>query len=324
MNERGLDLLEQYELECTLTRKGRGAILCETNRGLKLFRECSQSEERVGKEAWVLGALYEKGFFVDRYVKTRDGELIAKNESGDRGTLKDWYGGRECDVKSIPDILRGTAMLANIHKALGSLSVSEAAGGFHREDLLGEMEKHTRELKRARHFIRSSRKKSGFELLVMKNFDQVFQEASQVLEEMEKEPFQIPYQLRHGDYTYHNLLIENGKMAVTNFGHLCMGFQVRDLYHFMRKVMEKQNFNVPLGNQMLELYQQIRPLTGEEMRCLYLLFSYPEKFWKQMNYYFNSNKAWIPERNVEKLKNIEKQTPCRRNFLQQVFQNQKK
>ena len=29
--------------------------------------------------------------------------------------------------------------------------------------------------------------------------------------------------------------------------------------------------------------------------------NYPEKYWKQLNYYYNANKAWIPDKNVEKL-----------------------
>ena len=180
MNERGLELLEQYELEIVAVRKARGAILCETNQGLKLWRECGQSEERISQEAWALSELSQRDFLVDRYVKTGEGKLIASDDFGGRYTLKDWYGGRECDGKSLPDILNGTAQLAKLHKAFRQMEPGPELGRFHTEDLTAEMEKHTRELKRARQFIRNSRKKSGFELLVMRNFDTVFQEATQV------------------------------------------------------------------------------------------------------------------------------------------------
>ena len=37
MNDRGLKVLEQYELEIFSTRRGRGSYLCETSQGLKLL-----------------------------------------------------------------------------------------------------------------------------------------------------------------------------------------------------------------------------------------------------------------------------------------------
>ena len=55
------------------------------------------------------------------------------------------------------------------------------------------------------------------------------------------------------------------------------------------------------------------------MRCLYYMFLYPEKYWKQINFYYNANKAWIPARNIEKLRSLEEQQPVRNRFLEQIF-----
>lgn len=51
---------------------------------------------------------------------------------------------------------------------------------------------------------------------------------------------------------------------------------------------------------MLRVYQEIMPLSEEERDYLAIRFSYPEKFWKLINSYYHSNKAWIPEKDVEK------------------------
>ncbi len=58
---------------------------------------------------------------------------------------------------------------------------------------------------------------------------------------------------------------------------------------------------------------------SKEMRCLYYMFLYPEKYWKQINFYYNANKAWIPARNIEKLRSLEEQQPVRNRFLEQIF-----
>ena len=39
MNDRNTEVLEQYEMEVSSARRGRGAWICETDRGLKLLRE---------------------------------------------------------------------------------------------------------------------------------------------------------------------------------------------------------------------------------------------------------------------------------------------
>ena len=45
---------------------------------------------------------------------------------------------------------------------------------------------------------------------------------------------------------------------------------------------------------------------------------YPEKYLKQINFYYNANKAWIPERNITKLKNLEEQEENKNAFLNKI------
>ena len=42
---------------------------------------------------------------------------------------------------------------------------------------------------------------------------------------------------------------------------------------------------------------------------------YPEKLWKIVNFYYNSGKAWIPEKNQEKLDRLLEQEAARKKFL---------
>lgn len=42
----------------------------------------------------------------------------------------------------------------------------------------------------------------------------------------------------------------------------------------------------------MEEYNKINSLNSEEYTILKIMLSYPEKFWKIINYYYNSNKAW--------------------------------
>ena len=52
---------------------------------------------------------------------------------------------------------------------------------------------------------------------------------------------------------------------------------------------------------------------------MYHRFAYPEKFWKIVNFYYNAPKAWIPEKNLEKLEKVVSQEKAKMNFLKEVF-----
>ena len=55
MNEKGLVVLEQYELDVRNARRGRGSFLVDTDRGLKLLTEYSGTEGRLEFQAEVMG-----------------------------------------------------------------------------------------------------------------------------------------------------------------------------------------------------------------------------------------------------------------------------
>ena len=88
-----------------------------------------------------------------------------------------------------------------------------------------------------------------------------------------------------------------------------------DFYQFFRKIMEKQSWNRKLGMEMLHAYQQVRPLGDAEFEDFCIRLAYPEKFWKLANHYFNSRKAWIPEKSLQKLEMLDMQEKKRREFV---------
>lgn len=198
------------------------------------------------------------------------------------------------------------------------------------EPLETELERHNRELQRARNYIRGKRKKSEFELCVIGNYNMFYEQAVQAVEGLkglweETRAASLdgedskPLYLCHGDLDQHHLLMGDGYTAIIEYNRMHLGVQSTDLYRFMRKVMEKHNWNVDLGRSMMDAYERVLDMGSKEMRCLYYMFLYPEKYWKQINFYYNANKAWIPARNIEKLRSLEEQQPVRNRFLEQIF-----
>lgn len=51
-------------------------------------------------------------------------------------------------------------------------------------------------------------------------------------------------EISHGSYTYHNVLIGGKDTYVVNFDRYKNECQISDLYQFIRKVMEKYNWEI--------------------------------------------------------------------------------
>ena len=324
MNEKYTEVLVQYELELVSARRGRGAWICETNQGLKLVREYKGTVKRLEFEEYVLAFVQEKGYpLVDRYVRNKEGYLVSPAEDGTRYIVKDWFSDRECNLKDSGEVLRAVGQIAGLHKILREIPFEEEwnMGSILAEPAGQEMERHNREMRRAKNFIRGKQKKTEFELSVIGSFSHFYSQAQeackgmgQIGNEGENEQF-----LSHGDVNQHHVLITPQGIAMIEFNKLHFGLQIEDLYHFMRKAMEKHDWNITLGLSILDVYDRVLPMTEKDRKRLYYLLLYPEKYWKQINFYYNTNKAWIPAKNVEKLKNLEEQEENKGKFLSRIY-----
>lgn len=70
---------------------------------------------------------------------------------------------------------------------------------------------------------------------------------------------------------------------------------------------------------MLDAYQNKRRLTPIEWRSLQLRLMYPEKFWKIINFYYNSRKSWVSGRNYEKLESLINQERQKEKLIEKLF-----
>ena len=326
MNDRGLSILEQYNLKVKNTYRGRGSLICETDQGLKLIKEYNNSKLKLAFQNKVLKQIRQLGYeWVDLILENTDGEIISKDKEDIPYIVKNWYNGLECDTKSEPNILKAVETMARFHKMMKITPEAEGINIIH-NDIKEEFAKHNRELKKVQNFIRDKRKKNEFEISFMREFHVFFAQGQEVFEKLNNSNYQVlkeeamkEGQICHGDYNHHNVLFIREGVAVTNFDRCEYDIHVGDLYNFMRKIMEKNNWNEPLGKNILESYNKVHSISNDELMNLYYRLSYPEKFWKMANHYYNSNKAWIPGKNVEKIKRLVKQDKSRNEFLEKML-----
>ena len=313
MNEHSLEVLEQFNIVVEKTTRGRGSYLVWSDKGLFQLFEYNGTEARLSFESKLLSYIVETGFeYVDEIYRTKEGELSCKDYAGTKYILKKCFNGKECDIKKHSDIVKAVETLANLHRLLEHIKDEELRTyDVNSLCLLEEYKKHNRELKRVRSFIRNKNRRTKFEYDILGCFEEYHGyaiDATCALEEsgygLLREQALKNFSICHGTYNYHNVLLVDNDIAVVNFNHANVNLQLEDLYFFLRKVMEKHDWDVKIGSQIIDKYSSIKPISNSEWQVLKILLMYPEKYWKILNQYNNSRKSWIPDKNVEKLQAV--------------------
>ena len=329
VNDRALAVLEKYELEVLRSWKGRGAILCETKAGIKILKEYKGSPEHLAIQQQMLIEMKKKGFCnIEEIIPTKDGEFLAKDEDMNSYYLKDYFEGKECNIREVSDCCRMAEEMAKIHVAM-ELPEFVKEKGISPYSLPAEFEKHNRELRHVRKYLKSKRQKNEFEYYLYQNFNLFLQKAEQILAEVKENSRFFSEDkliekgtLCHGDFQHHNVLFCGNEVFFINFEKYTLDHPMRDFSLFFRKMMEKHNWHEDTGRKVLQSYQKVKPFSEEDKIQLYYRLSYPEKFWKIVNFYFGASKVWIPAKNMEKLGKIIQQEKEKNLFLESFFREQ--
>ncbi len=340
MEDRSQEILQRYDFRIYNTYRTRGAYVLDTDQGQKLLCCYEGSDSRMEFEDLIKQQIVDHGYEnIDVFVRNNQGAIITSNLVGEKFFVKEWFDGEECSLKKEDKILLAVRNLARLHLCMQHIELTEEyKSAFSQSDLTVTLEKRTRELKRVKTYIRERKQKSEFEVYYLTICEKFYKDAIKAMELLKEIPYATMRAnaiqegiLCHGSYTYHNIFLLNEKsqgvvckaaeidneeaVATTNFEKAECGLQLFDLYYFLRKAMEKNDWNNELGLHILDEYKKYHTLGKDDLRLLYVLLLYPEKFWKITNYYYNSKKSWIPQKNVQKLQILGDQMENKRLFL---------
>lgn len=325
-----MEVLEQFGISAYRTMRGRGAFICETNRGTVLLRETTSKEEKYAKEDYITMEVKRAGYDkVDTFIRTKDGNLLAEDSDKKKYYLKKWYDAVECDVKKYRDVMDAAGAIARMHVGLEKVKMPESVeGGFNIPVSMGLEERYQRkmrEMKSLKNYLRKKKKKSVFERTVYETMEQFIKEGNDTIESLAASGYSAFYEkiqkekiIAHGSCNHHNILNGKGYVAVVNFERAAINVPITDLYDFMRKILEKYNWDIKLAYGIISEYDRIRTISDDEVNVLAHLFAFPEKYFKILDHYYNSSKAWLPDKDVEKLDVALKQNEARLRFVESL------
>ena len=75
MYDRGLSILEQYDLTATNTYRGRGSLICNTQQGLVLIKEFQGSAKKLVQQEVLQRQLETGELLIDTVYANQEGQL---------------------------------------------------------------------------------------------------------------------------------------------------------------------------------------------------------------------------------------------------------
>ncbi len=319
LNEKYQMLLDQYDICVNRLKRGRGGILCFTNCEVYALAQTSFSEERLHSVSEWTKMLRTAGFpCTDQYILNKNGYFLSYDKYYESFAMRKTFSGSDCDIHSLRDLKAAASILGRLHKSSADLSFSSDNLRKYTSIYKHYQHKYS-ETKSIGRFIRGKKNKGAFEYQFMEHFSEFQKQMEMALEFLYRF---VPSTAGwcHGAYNHHNIIMTDSGPSIIHFEHFFYGYPILDLYYFLRKVLEKNDYRFPYCETILRSYAKEFPLSLQDFRCLYGLLLFPEKFWKISNQYMSHKKHWVSPRYINKLEEFTLSKELRTIFLEKYVQ----
>lgn len=305
MAEKMAEVYGAYDLQINQVMRGRGAFLLRTDKGVFQLKPMEESPGRLKAEYEFKEGLVELSFdSIDYCVKNKDEELYTCDRYGNPYVMRRFFVGRECNPLNMQDVVAGVKNLAKLHR-VGRAAFEKTERDVHIR-VTGDFKKKNQGLKRVNNYILRQKSKREFELKYLKTYDYFYQQGVNCQLEYERlgceEKGGCHLGYCHGMYNHHSLIMTGEENVGTiSFDKFYLGNQMDDLYHYSRKMVEKNDYSFNVLTNILDEYNRENPLSHEDYEYIYINYCYPEKLYKLANQYMNGSKNWLSPKLLEKM-----------------------
>jgi CotS family spore coat protein len=288
----------------------KDSLIIVTQQGRKLVRKLPFSAERLKFVHYAKEHLVSNGFAcVDRYLLTLSGNpcFIYNNNCH---VIVDHPTGREINLDNDNDVKRAAAALADLHKA--SRGFKAPQGCMIQDDLDKLPMFFSKRLDDIRKMKRQAQKGKGrFDQMVVRYADRFIESGEKAKEELISSGYgSIVERTRreqsfcHHDFTHNNILMDGEKATVINFEYCCYEIRIYDIANFIRRKMRKCGWDISKAGIILDSYNSIDMIGGDELAVMGAILRFPQKFWRVVNRYYNSRRSWSERNYISRLKEI--------------------
>ena len=292
-------------------KEKKGVWWINTDKGMKILKKISNSEETFKFILDAVNHLINKGIHLPRVHKTRDGNDYCIID-GTCYVVTDAIKGRNPVYSSPDELSLIIGELARFHKASGGFN---PANGTKPKYHLGLwVEDYTEQLEDINTFYKSEVLKNEHDAInktILKEFPGFFERARLAIEGLKGKEYGIWVDtaeksgcLCHQDYAAGNLIITpDGELFVLDTDSLTVDIPARDIRKLLNKIMKKAGkWDIGLTKKILDRYQSENPLSASQWKVVKLDLMFPHLFLGAVNkFYYRRDKEWSEEKYLKRI-----------------------
>ncbi len=284
--------------------KIKGSYLCVTDKGPKVIKKVDNTKENLMFQHMLKEHLYDKNFpNIDRFCISLDG-LPYYTFNNTTYIMLNHIDGVECDlIKNSEIAVKQLAIMHNLLYGLDNTINSVPC------ELVSFYKKRTSEMARLKKRISDVSNLTELDINILKNYDEYYNLCEKSIHILENSNYQQLINRAitnsifcHNNYREENIIINVNNIYITNFENACCDIHMIDLANIIRRYMKNLECSELQAFKLLEIYNNIKPITKEELKVLLAILIFPYKFLKICNKYYNRRRSWVQNGMVYNLK----------------------
>lgn len=282
-------VLQEYDLPAQKVKSVRGGYKVETAAGTKFLASTQADPAALVLAYAAVDYLLKRGYKGTVPIElTKYGDPFVQIGPACY-YLSPWIKGKELQFERASHLQEAVLVLANMH--LASRGFAPPPGVHSRERWLSWQQlfkERLGELERCGEMAEEKDFSGGFHSLFAAELPHFVEQGLHALEWLEQGAyFQVAEEARrqggvcHGDFAGRNLLRTRRKeIYVVNFEHCRLDLHLYDLARLMLRALPHHRWDGDLAFALLRLYQELVPLTPEEVTILLAYLYFPHQVWR--------------------------------------------
>lgn len=293
------ELTAQFDINIKKYQYNRSNYYLETNKGKYMLRKINIPKEQVLFEYEVSEYIHDNGFNQITKIYTNKKKIPYSIYKDKVYIMEKYVECEEVDFKEVEDLKNITKLLALFHNsARGIKSEIRNIDNSTIKNIYEYFEKRHTECNRLKKKISKLSQKTPFEIMFLQGYKEYeelekialscinLESCNQLIKEAKEN-----YTLIHNDYNYHAISkVGEDEYMINNLDNCIYNLQIIDLANLLTRIMQKNNWDVDLLKELIDIYQQQKPLSEVELRGLKAMLIFPEKYASICNKYLNSKR----------------------------------
>lgn len=316
-------VLNKYNILNFKAQRARSAYKIITDKDIYCLKRMKHGGRKPRNGYALVTELKKKEFKnTASYIKTKDNNYYVK-ENGFIFYLTEWINGEECSLDSISETVNCVKLLAKFHIASSSIDMSNIIVENNLKNWPKIFISNLHGLENFKKAISRKKLVTEFDSLYMEYIDSLYHRGMVAINILNKSNY---YKLSkkaatekticHDSFYYQNIIKKHDDYYLIDLDSIIIDLQINDLGKFIRRLMYKKSYkwDFDKAKYIIEAYNDIKPLTKDELEVMLALIVFPHKFWKLGKKRYIKHKHWPESKYMSKLSKIIKY-----NDLQDLF-----